>query len=784
MEERVLWFALIITCGLIRADTPVGPVQESHHLINRLSYLQQRVMNAFEPSVETPTVGVLALDESWSFWRKLLTAGVTRKELDDQNKDYSVSLATTNGIAPRKKKTKMIFSEFTKEKHMVTTKTFPGMLSLTEPALRKLVLIDGSREEIDGQDKDFSVSFANKYDATPTATQALKAPDHVHDARELNTKPLPEPAAFASSISSSVDHLTNANYSKGYGSGTKPYPESLPYTVPPVSNMGEGSERDFAGDQHLDQKPSPTVMFHPMITNLKICKLHQTGPLEDSRSDTEVSHKAMPEPVSTSSYRHIFPREDTFSNQAHLNTESSSSATSKFSNSRTRRARDLIGKQGSVVKPSERSTSSTPEYRTTIENAARPVNEKTREEKNHVPQDGMAIDDSLVTEVQATWNQTLTVALSTQNYSNASFPEEGILSRSALEIADKIRSWVVVFFTSFGIMGNIFNIKVLVNYPCSVSPYWMALSGVDLVFCLCSFIEASVELATEWHPVEGQTISTYLYLPLKKFLGFTAHRCSICFTAIIAIERFIAIRFPLIVKDIALSKNPLCFSLFVVFTISLCNCYHFFKYSIEERTLPGSNITVPVNIPTELYFSSYLDYYSVALDILTRFVPVAMVILFNILILVQLKKSQNFRKQHSNQSRGSSIQITKMLLIMSLVFIICVLPNMLVQILKAVLPQFRNKGREQHLYMLSRGISSTAEVINSSINILIYLGFNRIFRKQFMKLFCSLCFQDDAGNDTFDRSVLERETDGGTIAPAGSITLVSVVSNSITENNI
>ncbi|XP_059175066.1 uncharacterized protein LOC131955108 [Physella acuta] len=82
---------------------------------------------------------------------------------------------------------------------------------------------------------------------------------------------------------------------------------------------------------------------------------------------------------------------------------------------------------------------------------------------------------------------------------------------------------------------------------------------------------------------------------------------------------------------------------------------------------------------------------------------------------------------------GKELQIIKQLIIISIVFIVCNVPKISLNIAKFAVPEFITNGKFGKLYEILDIVRDTFQIINSSCNVFVYYNYNSKFRSMFWK---------------------------------------------------
>ena len=229
------------------------------------------------------------------------------------------------------------------------------------------------------------------------------------------------------------------------------------------------------------------------------------------------------------------------------------------------------------------------------------------------------------------------------------------------------------------------------------------------------------------------------------------------------------------------------------------------KYRADRRT-NLDNGTVYVVVRTSLGNDPrFFPVYGPILNTLFRFLPLALLMLVNVLIAVAIRRTWRLRQTISSSSssyrirggggagasaaavtnvngsggggggggrgsdsgrgsveytrhtlRNSSYEqrrITLMLLAVSLVSLVCIMPGAIHSIMMhAWEPAYSKLGAQSNLYVIMGNVSYWLETVNSSVNFIIYMAFSAKFKTTYQRMFC--CRGEDSGYRGSARSVV------------------------------
>lgn len=302
--------------------------------------------------------------------------------------------------------------------------------------------------------------------------------------------------------------------------------------------------------------------------------------------------------------------------------------------------------------------------------------------------------------------------------------------------------------TIFGILSNIINCIIFIKqgFSDTVNISLLGLTISDLCSLLClmfsnlSFTPAFRYddvpfIADEVHPLVGG----WPHVSFTRVTGFI--------TAFISLERCICVMFPLKVKNIFTPrKNTLI--VICIFALTLgCSSLTYATAGLCFKFIPERNRTM---IGVVYYFDAYsraiIFIVSYAVNcVLMPMVFFMSVIVFTVILVVKLKAKASWRYSNSSavgQTNQKSLnvntkemKVAKMVVSISIIFIICFIPAVVSFIAGFVEPRLSGEGLYRNLFFITIAVSATTQAINSSTNIFVYYIMSSKYRESFLTLF-------------------------------------------------
>ncbi|XP_005100342.2 allatostatin-A receptor [Aplysia californica] len=292
----------------------------------------------------------------------------------------------------------------------------------------------------------------------------------------------------------------------------------------------------------------------------------------------------------------------------------------------------------------------------------------------------------------------------------------------------------------FGTVTNVMNIIVFVKQgfsdPVNVSLLGLAISDLG---CLVTLV---------WHNICFNPLFHAADLPfdsieMQYLTGGWPHviftRVTACITAFITFERCLCIAIPLKVKNIITPKRVVIVivSIFVILIGSVAPVYYSNRYGMKffpdrNKTLIGLVFT---DDRKEVEGISY-----VINNIFIPFSAFAVVIVCTVILVVKLQNKTRWRNESTAAGQSDNFsnrdqKVTKMVTMISTLFIICFTPVSLIFIGKTVVAGLSIDGRYHNLYFVLFSFAYILESTNSAVNIFIYYEMSSKYRSVFDETF-------------------------------------------------
>ena len=212
---------------------------------------------------------------------------------------------------------------------------------------------------------------------------------------------------------------------------------------------------------------------------------------------------------------------------------------------------------------------------------------------------------------------------------------------------------------------------------------------------------------------------TYLFYPI----GLTVQCNTIWIAALLAINRYIVVYKPLEASRLCTASNArkqVCFILGIILTIMPPR---FFERYIETH---GGDKVICLRLwAKESWYQTLIRVVYMLFFFLIPFGTI--VVLGGIMVICGIRSTtENAMRRHGQQTTHNSVN--RLVFVIIIVFLICETPAMVLRIIHMIL-SYEPGGYGYATYMYLLPVSDVLCVLNSSINFLIYVVFNKTFRQ-------------------------------------------------------
>ena len=289
-----------------------------------------------------------------------------------------------------------------------------------------------------------------------------------------------------------------------------------------------------------------------------------------------------------------------------------------------------------------------------------------------------------------------------------------------------------------GITGNILAFLTFIRFKprSSTNVYLTTLAISDSIKLLCDLLYSIVVILDK---TGHEKASNAAYATLYPYAHYVLH-FSLCNTAwltvSVAVERYIYMKLAARARTICTitrAKITCC----VVWIISMLITVPFMlRY---QRVT--NNGTADIIVSSLWEIDEFTNAYVWVQNILRSIIPLIVLIIINTWIIMTLSKAT---KGYYQRPLACKNRVTVMLVAIIISFLVCITPD-------AIMSAGFGFGYTDAPYLI-RGVREITDMLlalNSAINFFIYVGFNKVFRHNLIRVFCSkyyyehLAMQDD-----------------------------------------
>lgn len=304
---------------------------------------------------------------------------------------------------------------------------------------------------------------------------------------------------------------------------------------------------------------------------------------------------------------------------------------------------------------------------------------------------------------------------------------------------------VFPILTIFGLLGTSLSLVVLLQKKLRSSTTSVVLIGLaisDFCFLITNMARKSTCIIRQYDNLAADTYNAMAFGGL--FYTKTAFsRVSTLLVVLISFERLIAVALPLQVRSL-ITKPRMIVAVIICYIIPFAFCAALppqYTYTIiRGRPYIAQTQFSLINADSLKIYNEYF------LTISLRYIPVILVLILNTVIVILFKRSRKFQNKQVVKSEADRVRqeqerkLTRMLLSVALIFLVCLLPGDFVLLISGINSKFSFFGTYHNFFLVISDLSLLFEIINSSINFIIYMVLNKLFFETYQSLFCR-CFQ-------------------------------------------
>ena len=297
-----------------------------------------------------------------------------------------------------------------------------------------------------------------------------------------------------------------------------------------------------------------------------------------------------------------------------------------------------------------------------------------------------------------------------------------------------------------GLIGNTLSIIVLSRPQMrqSINCILIGLASFDIILVVTSILMfglpsvygflANYSQSYPNYVAPGLPIFAFYFYEVFPFITPTVYPIamivqtgSVYLTLAVTMERFVAVCLPFRARSLCTYGRARYAVILIAVFATVYNLPRFWEVYGKTVVYPEFNRTITNVEPTKLrnhpiYISVYITW---AYLIFMYFIPFIGLAIFNLLIYRQVRIANLERSRMSRQEQ-KEIGLATMLMVVVIVFFICNILALIVNILEAF----------KQTYIQLNNLNNLLVTLNSSANFIIYCIFNDKFKRIFCKLFC------------------------------------------------
>lgn len=296
--------------------------------------------------------------------------------------------------------------------------------------------------------------------------------------------------------------------------------------------------------------------------------------------------------------------------------------------------------------------------------------------------------------------------------------------------------------TIFGMAGNIINIIVFIKqgFSDTVNISLLALSVADMGslitvqwFSVCVnpwFISSDLPFL----PLEIQSLTAgFPHVYFARVTGFI--------TAFISFERCLCVALPLKVKQMITKRLVVSYNI-AIFLIMILTVFPVYYTSYYDWKFSSSTNKSKLGIFYTNNKNSVLEVSLLVTNLGVPFLSFFIIVISTAVTGITLKQKTTWRRSISVSRKTSAEEITTkerkvvvMITTVSIIFIISLVPLTMLLTARAIVPELNITGKYANMNWLVVSVGLLLEIINSSINIIVYYKMSTKYRATMREIF-------------------------------------------------
>ncbi|XP_025097939.1 uncharacterized protein LOC112566161 [Pomacea canaliculata] len=216
-----------------------------------------------------------------------------------------------------------------------------------------------------------------------------------------------------------------------------------------------------------------------------------------------------------------------------------------------------------------------------------------------------------------------------------------------------------------------------------------------------------------------------------------------CYNMIIAVERCACVVFPLKAASMLRTRT-------MGVLLAVCFFLMQFGYTVIPLQLRvvSANVGDTVQwryVPTQMFLDNKDLFQTIEMSVLTVSLPITTFLVVSVTVVItviKLTAAVKWREKTSSTSgekAGHQTALTKMLLLVSFIYICTMIPSVSLTITRLVVQDFSASGRYYYLFMGSHIVANVCPLVHSASNFFVYYNRSSRFRSVILHTSCLQC---------------------------------------------
>ncbi|XP_033747103.1 probable G-protein coupled receptor B0563.6 [Pecten maximus] len=335
------------------------------------------------------------------------------------------------------------------------------------------------------------------------------------------------------------------------------------------------------------------------------------------------------------------------------------------------------------------------------------------------------------------------IAVTATNESDELSVSGDFISNATLQTIMKATySGVIPTMAVVGLVFNVFSFVLLcpMKVRTSTNVYLIGLTVCDVWILLCGLAFCSMSILDLHDCFLAERIRILLVPLFVSYINPLPGSISNYLVTLIAVDRFVAVVFPLKVRVFCGRRFAIAAVIAAYVIPAIVSAPLAFLYENKEmNNTDTGEIVDTVSLTTFGKDKCTVRILNIAIEVVLRFTPVGLVAAAStgtiISLIYQSRKSQ--LRKHNLPAHTREIQVTKTILILTIVFLITNLPSAINRCVIFLRSDVYTAQRQDNLQWMLMVFWYICFIANSCINFPIYIIACKEYRQQFQKIMCS-----------------------------------------------